>query len=361
MPNGNDLPIAIQDLRTFLPGGTIQDDEPSIPMQSCRRNRGDHHTGIRMLKPKTMNGIEWTLLVLLSVLWGGAFFCVGIAIVELPPLTVALARVGIAAMILLSLSWVLGHSLPRGLSAWKPFLIMGLLNNVLPFGFLNAGQTMVSVGLASIMNAMTPLFATLVMALYREEQLTANRVIGVLLGVIGVACIVRPGAFSADARFLGIGLCLSGALSYAFAALWGRRYLSDIAPIRSATCQLLSSTLVLAVVVAAVDHPWTLPLPGVGIWLALGALALFGTALAYIVFFEILVRAGGSNVMLVTLLIPVTALLLGNLFLSEPILMYEIAGAAIIGLGLLFIDGRLPLRITRLALAMLNIHSGKPR
>ena len=301
-----------------------------------------------MLEPKTMNRTEWGLLILLSVLWGGAFFCVGVAVAELPPLTVVLARVGIAAMALLALSWFLGHALPRGFSAWTPFLVMGLLNNVLPFSLLNAGQTMVSVGLASIMNAMTPLFTALVMASFREERLSAYRVIGVLLGIVGVAVIARPDALSEDARLVGIGLCLSATLSYGFAALWGRRHLADVAPLDSATCQLVSSTIVIAVAVAVVDRPWTLPMPGAGIWLALGALALFGTALAYIVFFEILVRAGGSNVMLVTLLMPVTALLLGNLFLAEPILAFEIAGAAILGLGLLFIDGRVPRRVPRL-------------
>ena len=210
---------------------------------------------------------------------------------------------------------------------------------------------MVSVGLASIMNAMTPLFTAPVMASFREERLTTHRAIGVLLGIGGVVIISRPDALSADARLLGIGLCLSGALSYGFAALWGRRHLVGVAPLKSATCQLLSSTLVIAVVVAIVDRPWTLAAPGAGTWLALVALALFGTALAYIVFFEILVRAGGSNVMLVTLLIPVTALLLGNLFLSEPILAFEITGAAVIGLGLLFIDGRVPRRVARLIAA----------
>ena len=306
-----------------------------------------------------MNRTEWGLLVLLSVLWGGAFFCVGVAVVELPPLTVVLARVGIAAVVLLALSWCLGHSLPRRLSAWTPFLIMGLLNNVLPFSFLNTGQTMVSVGLASIMNAMTPLFTALVMASFREERLTTHRVIGVLLGVVGVAIITWPDGLSADARLLGIGLCLSGALSYGFAALWGRRHLAAVAPLKSATCQLLSSTLVIAVVVAVVDQPWTLPVPGVEIWMALAALAVFGTALAYIVFFEILVRAGGSNVMLVTLLIPITALLLGNVFLSEPILAFEVAGAVTIGLGLMFIDGRLPRRATRLAATVLIVRQDR--
>ena len=309
-----------------------------------------------MQEPKAMNPTEWGLLVLLSVLWGGAFFFVGVAVVELPPLTVVLARVGIAAALLLALTLVLGHSLPRGFAAWTPFLVMGLLNNVLPFSFLNAGQTMVGVGLAAIMNAMTPLFTALVMASFREERLTVPRVVGVLLGVAGVVLIGQPDAAVAGARLLGIGLCLSGALSYGFAALWGRRHLQEVPPLKSATCQLLSSTLVMTVVVAIVDRPWTLPAPSMETWLALGGLALFGTAIAYVVFFEILSRAGASNAMLVTLLIPVTALLLGNLVLAEPILAHELAGAATIGVGLLFIDGRLPRKAMRAASTRLSAY-----
>ena len=211
-----------------------------------------------MQEPKAMNPTEWGLLVLLSVLWGGAYFCVGVAVVELPPLTVVLARVGIAAAILLAVTLFLGHSLPRTLSAWTPFLVMGLLNNAVPFSFLTAGQTMVSVGLAAIINGMTPLFTALVMASFREERLTTLRVVGVLLGVAGVILISRLDAAMADARLLGIGLCLAATLSYGFAALWGRRHLSDVPPLKSATCQLLSSTLVMTVVVAVVDRPWTL-------------------------------------------------------------------------------------------------------
>ena len=232
-------------------------------------------------------------------------------------------------------------------SAWTPFIVMGLLNNAVPFSFLNAGQTMVSVGLASIINGMTPLFTVLVMTSFREERLTTHRVVGVLLGIAGVILISRPDAAMADARLLGIGLCLAATLSYGFAALWGRRHLADVPPLKSATCQLLSSTLIMTVVVATIDQPWNLPMPSTEIWLALFGLALFGTAIAYVVFFEILTRAGASNVMLVTLLIPVTALLLGTMFLAEPILVYELAGAATIGLGLLFIDGRLPRRAMR--------------
>ncbi len=319
----------------------------STPCPSALLDDGRKEMGAKLMasEPKAMNSAEWSLLVLLSVLWGGAFFFVGVAVTELPPLTIVLARVGMAGLILLFPFRFLGYSLPHGLRDWTPFIVMGLLINVLPFSLLNTGQTMISSGLTSIMTGMTPLFTAIVMASFREERLTWNSVIGVLLGVAGVAIISWSGDAAADTHLLGIGLCLAGALSYAFAALWGRRHLRNMPPLKSATCQLLSSTLIMVVVVAVVDRPWTLPLPGAKIWLALGGLALFGTAIAYIVFFEILSRAGASNVMLVTLLIPVTALLLGNLFLGEPIFIHELIGAATIGLGLLFIDGRLPRRV----------------
>jgi drug/metabolite transporter (DMT)-like permease len=299
-----------------------------------------------MKAAKTMDGRDWGLLILLSVLWGGAYFFAGVAVKELPPLTVVLARVFLAAVALLPLFWYFGHSLPRSFSGWLPFFGMGLLNNVLPFGFIFAGQTQITVGLSSIINAMTPLFTVVVMALFQEERLTVNRIIGVLLGAVGVA-ILRGFDGPLDAgQTLGIGLCLAGALSYGFAALWGRRYLIGVPPIKSATCQLMCSTLIMGIVVCFIDQPWTLAAPSQNTVMSLLALAVFGTAVAYIVFFKILVRAGASNVMLVTLLIPVTALVLGNVFLGEPIQSKEIIGAAIIGAGLLFIDGRVINRLT---------------
>ncbi len=305
-----------------------------------------------MEAPKTMDGQDWSLLILLSVLWGGAYFFAGVAVKELPPLTVVLVRVFLAAVALLPLFRYFGHSLPRSFSGWLPFFGMGLLNNVLPFGFIFAGQTQITVGLSSIINAMTPLFTVVVMAIFQEERLTAYRVIGVLLGVVGVAVLRGFDGPIDGSQTLGIALCMAGALSYGFAALWGRRFLVGVPPIKSATCQLMCSTLIIAVVVCIIDRPWTLAAPSQGTVFSLLALAVFGTAVAYIVFFKILVRAGASNVMLVTLLIPVTALFLGNVFLGEPIQSKEIIGAVIIGVGLLFIDGRVINRLTgKLAIA----------
>jgi len=295
---------------------------------------------------KTMDGQDWGFLILLSLLWGGAYFFAGVAVRELPPLTVVLIRVFLAAVALLPLFWYLGYSLPRGFKHWLPFIGMGLFNNAIPFGLIFFGQTQITVGLSAIINAMTPLFTVVVMASFQQEQLTINRIIGVLLGIAGVAVLRGIDGPVSASQTLGIVLCLGASLSYGFAALWGRKFLSGVPPVKSATCQLMCSTVIMMVVVGLYDKPWTLDVPSSQTIGALVALAVFGTALAYIVFFRILVRAGASNAMLVTLLIPVTAMLLGNLFLDEPIQAKEIIGAMIIGAGLMFIDGRLINRLT---------------
>ena len=294
-----------------------------------------------MEAPKTMDTHDWGMLIILSVLWGGAYFFAGVAVRELPPLTDALARVSLAAVVLLPVFWYLGHKLPRSFSDWLPFFGMGLLNNALPFSLILAGQTQITVGLSSIINAMTPLFTVVVFASFRKERLIAYRVIGLLLGVIGVGMLRGVGGSISGSQSLGIVLCLAAALSYGFAALWGRQFLVGVAPLKSATLQLICSTLIIGITVCFVDKPWALSMPSHETVLSLVALAVFGTAIAYIVFFRILVRAGAGNVMLVTLLIPVTALILGNVFLSEPVQSKEILGAFIIGAGLMFNDGRL--------------------
>ena len=279
--------------------------------------------------PRSMNGPEWGQLVFLSVLWGGAFFFVGAAVREVPPLTVVFARVFLAVLLLLPLFLRYGHRLPQGWAAWRPFFVMGLLNNVLPFSLLFFGQT---------------LFTVLVMAGFGGERLTALRVVGVVLGILGVV-VLRGGGVADAGQTLGIGLCLAATVSYAFAGLWGRRHLVGVPPLKSATCQLICSSLVMAVVAGLWDRPWELALPAPATLGAIVGLAAFGTALAYIVFFRLLASAGASNVMLVTLLIPVTAVALGILFLDETVHPRELAGAAVIGLGLVFIDGRLPRRL----------------
>jgi len=291
----------------------------------------------------TMDRQSWLLLILLSVLWGGSFFFAGAALRELPPLTIVLARVALGAATLMPLLKVLGGRLPDTLAGWRPFFVMGMLNNVIPFSLLVAGQTYISSGLASVLNATTPLFTVLVLAGFGDERLVARRVIGVLIGLAGVAILRGAGldtAPDAHNQTVGMLLCLGAALSYGFSGLWGRRQLIGVPPITSATCQLMSSTLVMAIVASVVERPWQLPMPGAATWLSLIGLATLATALAYIVFFHILTRSGATNVMLVTLLIPVTAILLGTFVLGEPLTAREIGGALMIGSALLVIDGR---------------------
>jgi drug/metabolite transporter (DMT)-like permease len=191
-----------------------------------------------------------------------------------------------------------------------------------------------------VLNATTPLFAVLVMAASGEERLTGRRVAGVLIGIAGVALLRAPGLSLSD-QVTGIGLCLLAALSYGFAGYWGRRALTGVPPITSAAGQLICSTPMMAVAAAVAERPWTLPMPGPVTWAALAGLATLSTALGYVLFFRILNRSGAVNVVLVTLLIPVTAILLGHYVLDEPLTAREVGGALVIASALIVIDGRL--------------------
>jgi len=264
---------------------------------------------------------DWSLLAVLSVLWGGSFFFNGVVLKELPPLTVVLLRVALAAMILLPVLRAYQIRFPVGLSGWKPFFAIALLNNVLPFSLIVIGQTYIPSGLASILNATTPLFTVLVMAAAGDEKLYARRVVGIVTGLIGVIILHGQdlhgqGVHGQDLGFqsgegVGILLCLAAAFSYGLSALYARRKLSNSPPLATATFQLLASALMMTIVAAVFERPWQLAMPGVTTWLAMFGLSALSTALAYIVFFQILRRSGSTNVMLVTLLIPVTAILLG--------------------------------------------------
>jgi drug/metabolite transporter (DMT)-like permease len=287
-----------------------------------------------------IDGRDWALLGVLSVLWGGSFFFNGVALRELPPLTLVFLRVALAAMILLPALLTYRIGWPATLAAWRPYFVIALFNNVLPFSLIVTGQTYIPSGLASILNATTPLFTVVVMAVAGDEKLLMRRVLGVLTGLVGVIILRGQDLGLGTGEGTGILLCLAAAISYGLAALYARRKLSDSPPLATATFQLLASSLMMAVIAAAAERPWQRPMPGVTTWLAVAGLAALSTALAYIVFFQILRRSGSSSVMLVTLLIPMTALLLGYLVLGEQISPREIIGALVIGGALLLIDGR---------------------
>jgi drug/metabolite transporter (DMT)-like permease len=289
---------------------------------------------------------EWGLLLFLSVLWGGSFFFSKVALTELPPFTVVFARVTLAAATLALYLVLTGRGLPRG-RVWLSFLGMGLLNNIIPFSLIFWGQTAIASGLASILNATTPIFTILVAQfLTTDERLTAGKFAGVVLGLAGVAVLMGGGVVATDTpALLGMAACLGAALSYGFAGAFGRRFRRlGVPPASVAFGQTAASTLMMAPIAALADAPWTLPMPSAVTIGALLGLAVLSTALAYIVFFRILSSGGATNASLVTLLIPVSAILLGSLVLGERLAANHFAGMALIALGLVAIDGRLARR-----------------
>jgi EamA-like transporter family. len=285
---------------------------------------------------------QWGLLVFLSLLWGGSFLFVGMAVHDLPPLTLVLARVGLAALALLPVVYAIGLRLPTELRAWQPFLVMSLLNNIIPFLLIVRGQREIASGLASVLNATTPLFAVIIAHVFTtDEKLTAPKLAGVLTGIAGVSILVGPEAmFGQPANLFGMVLILGAACSYGFSALWGRRF-KETPPLVTATSQLICSTAILLPLALVIDRPWALlALPRTSAILAVIGLAFLSTALAYIVFFRIMAISGPTNTMLVTLLIPVSAIAFGTVFLGEVLLPRHIAGALVIATALVILDGR---------------------
>ena len=285
---------------------------------------------------------DWALLVLLSLLWGGSFFFAKIAVAEVPPLTIALCRVMLAALTLHLVRLALGIAAPRDIGFWRDALIMGLLNNAVPFSLIFWGQREIGAGLASILNATTPLFTVIVAHLFTaDERAGPLKIAGVLAGMAGVVWMIGSDvAVGLGGHLVAELAVLGAALSYGFAGVFGRRFRAR-PPLVVASGQLTGSSLLLLLPVLLLDQPWQLALPGWRPIAAVIALALVSTALAYVIFFRILKRAGSTNLSLVTLLIPPSALMLGVLFLGETIEAHHLAGMGLIGFGLLLLDGRL--------------------
>ena len=295
-----------------------------------------------------MTARDWLLLWVLSVLWGGAFFFAAVAVKEVPPLTLVLCRVGIAALILFVFIKFKGEQIPLGWSFLSIFMMMGFFNNLIPFSLLFWAQTAIPSGLASILNATTPIFSIVVAHfLLSDEKMAANKIAGAVLGFAGVAVLFGGDALSGvSISTLGILACLGAALSYGFASVFGRRYRTlGITPSIGALGQLSVTTIMMIPIVMFFDQPWTLTMPGTETIGAIVSLAVASTALAYLIYFRVLVSAGAVNAALVTLLVPLTAIFLGTVFLDEELAVRHYVGMALILVGLIAVDGRLMARI----------------
>lgn len=286
---------------------------------------------------------EWGLLLALSLLWGGSFFFNAVAVAALPVLTIVAVRVTLAAAILGAALAALGGLPPARARVWGALAVMAVLNNVAPFSLIVWGQQTLPSGVAAILNATTPLFTVLLAGmLTRDEPFTAARLVGAATGFFGVAVLIGPSALSEAGRAVAAELaCLAAAVSYALSGIFGRRFRAmGLAPATVAAGQLAVASAILLPLAVAVDRPWTLPIPGPGVIAALVCLAALSTALAYLLFFRLLAAAGATNTSLVTLLVPVSAILLGASLLGETLAPRHLVGLGLIGLGLAAIDGR---------------------
>lgn len=291
-----------------------------------------------------MSPAVWGMMILLSVVWGGTFFFQEIAVRDLPVFTIVAVRVVLAAAILLTVVAFSGERLPREWKIWRALFLLALINNVVPFCLIVWGQKEIASGLASILNATTPIFTVLVAHIATtDEKITGAKTVGVLAGFIGVAIVLGidllDGLGTAVIAQLAV---LGGALAYGFGAIFGRKFRAmGVSANVTATGQLMASCVVLVPMALIVDAPWSLPAPGIDTIAALAGLGSVSTALAYILYFRILEKAGATNLVLVTFIIPVSALALGIFILGEVLLVQHVIGLLFIGVGLAAIDGRL--------------------
>jgi len=301
-----------------------------------------------------MNRAEWGILLALALIWGAAFFFIKVAVTHVDPLTYVWLRLSIAAAALSLLMWWRGDRLDLPLAVWGAILLLALLNNMIPFVLFGWGQQRIATGLASILNATTPIWGVIVAHLWtRDERLTVAKLIGVLVGFAGVATMIGPDLLlNGDGTALPQIACLAAALCYALAGVWARRFKAlGVPPIKIAAGQLIVGALAMAPIALAIDRPWLDPLPPLEAWAAIIALALFCTALGYVLYFRLIASAGATNALLVTLLVPPTAILLGWLLLGERLTGGQFAGLAFIAFGLALIDGRLLAPLRRKAIA----------
>lgn len=293
---------------------------------------------------RQMTPTEWGLLVTLALLWGGSYFYIAVAVQAVPPLSIVAFRVTLGGILLYLVVRASGLRLPRDRATWGAFFAMGLMNNVIPFSLIAWAQSHVASGLAAILNATTPLFAVLLANfLTSDERMTPASVVGVVIGFVGVTIMIGPNAlegFTVD--FLADLALLLASVFYALSPIYARRFgRAGVPPMVAATGQFTAATAMMLPLALVFDMPWTIPMPPAGVWAALIGLAALSTALAYVIYYRILATAGAVNLMLVTFLVPVSAILLGAVFLGERLSPNHFLGMGAIGLGLAAIDGRL--------------------
>ncbi len=291
---------------------------------------------------KTMSLRAWIEMGLLALIWGGSFVANRVALDDLGVFTVVAFRVLGACGLLWVYVAATQLPVPKAPRLWLAFLVMGLLNNAIPFTLITWGQLTIPSGLAAILNASTAILGVLVAAIvFRDETLTLRKGLGVATGFAGVVIVIGYATLTRfDPTSVAQLALLGAALSYAFAAAWARKMLAGVKPQVAAAGMLTGSTLIMVPValihdgVPGLTHGWH-------VWLALGHLALMSTAIAYLIYYRLIGMAGAGNTSLVTLLVAPIAIVMGAILLGETLLFRAYLGFGIIALGLAILDGRL--------------------
>jgi drug/metabolite transporter (DMT)-like permease len=293
--------------------------------------------------PLRLGAVEWGLIGLQSMLWGSAYFFIAIAQQELPAFTISALRTIPATTALLAIVLSLGYRLPATLAEWRLFILFSAFNTALPFVLIVWGQARATGGMAAILNATAPLFGIfLAHVLTHDEKLSWNKLAGILCGMTGVAILVGPEFVLGESADVMARLALLAApFCYVCANIFARRRLGHYPPFVVAAMQMTGAVFVAFPLAFAIDRPWTLPMPSAKALGAIAAMGVFGSALASLCHFTVLQRAGATNASLVTLIMPLTPIALGGLFLGDTLTPRDIAGALVIGAALILIDGRI--------------------
>ncbi|HTG64662.1 MAG TPA: DMT family transporter [Sphingomicrobium sp.] len=318
------------------------------------REAGDRASGYSKPMINTvMTRGDWAILLVLALIWGAAFFFIHVAVAHVAPLTYVWLRLSIAAVGLLAWMRWKGEKLSLPLPVWGAILLLALLNNVVPFALFGWAQQHIASGLASILNATTPIWGVVVAHIATsDEKITPAKLIGVVVGFVGVATMIGPDLLTSGESIVPQLACIAASLCYALAGVWARRFRPmGLKPLKVATAQLLVGALVMTPVSLTVAEPWIGGSPSLAALGAITVLALACTALGYVLYFRLIDSAGATNATLVTLLVPPIAILLGALFLGELLNGTQFLGFAFTALGLAVIDGRLIAAVRRKAFA----------
>lgn len=293
------------------------------------------------MKNQTISRRAWIDLIVLALAWGAIFLVIEFALQELTPLWAVFHRICWAAGLLWIIVYGRGERMPFTLVVWGAFIVMGALNNAIPFSLITWGQTSIESGLTSILNGATAFFGIIVAATFlADERLTPARVLGVLIGMAGVAVIVGwRSLLEFDPRAMGQIAVLGACISYAFAGVWARSFMKGLTPTQSATGMLTGSTLLMLPIAWMAEGAPDLSLSLTSI-AAILYMSLIGTVAAYLLYYRILAAAGSGNLMLVTIMMPPISIFLGWAVLDERLAPSAFIGCGLIALGLIILDGR---------------------